>query len=131
MAKKQIATFLGTQLGLSVLENHIYAYSGVKGVIDSETTMLKGSTGKYYAVSEVQFLSNMNSGDDYVAKIYLNNGVIAEFILSATNDAAPFGYYPFNLIIPPNTEVKITLHNVTDTSSNNWDVQLTGRIYNV
>jgi len=139
MVRKHVASFLATQLGLTTLGDHIFGYSGVIGVTNAEKTLILGNaektlilgnTGKYYAVTEVQFLSNMNSGDDYVAKIYLNNVATHEFIISATHDSAPYGYFPINVIIPPNTQIKITLDNVTDTSSNNWDVQLTGRIYN-
>jgi len=131
MVRKHVASFLATQLGLTTLGDHIFGYSGVIGVTNAEKTLILGNTGKYYAVTKVQFLSNMNSGDDYVAKIYLNNVATHEFIISATHDSAPYGYFPINVIIPPNTEIKITLDNVSDTSSNNWDVQLTGRIYNV
>jgi len=131
MAKKQIATFLGPNQGLTTLGDHIFGYSGVIGVDNTEKALILGNTGKYYAVAEIQFLGNYDTGHNYVAKVYLNSSVTHEFIMSATSDAGPFGYFPINVIIPPNTEIKITLDNTQTSDSNNWTVQLTGRIYNV
>jgi len=131
MAKQQIATFLAPQLGLTTLGDHIFGYSGVIGVDDTEKTLILGNTGKYYAVTEIQFLGNYVTGHNYVAKVYLNSSITHEFVMSGSTDAGPFGYFPINVIIPPNTEIKITLDNTQTGDTNNWTVQLTGRIYNV
>ena len=114
-------SFTGPAKTLELVGDHIYAYSGIVGVTDDETSMIEATSGNYYAVCKIQFLSNMASGNDYVAKVYLNNAIIIEFIQSATHDAAPYGYYPIHLIVPSYSELKVTLANVTNTNSNNWD----------
>ena len=45
MAKKNVATFLGTQKGLSIVGNYCYAYSGVVRANGSDTTALDFHTG--------------------------------------------------------------------------------------
>ena len=107
----------------------MYSYSGVIGVTDVEKSMIDTLTGNYYSVVEIQFCGNFTTGNNYVAKVYLNDGVVMEFLMSAVDDAPPFGYFPYNLIIPAYTKFKVTLANLTNTGSNNWDVQVTGRIY--
>jgi len=122
-------SYTGTSLQLDLVGDHLYAYSGVVGVTDVETPMIETKTGNYYAVVEIQFCGNFQTGHNYEAKVYLNDGVVMDFLMSATEDAPPLGYFPFNLIIPGYTNFKITLANLTATTANNWDVQVTGRIY--
>jgi len=131
MVKKRIATFLGPQLGLTTLGEHIYGYSGVFGVTNTETSMISGNTGEFYAVTQVQFMGDFTTGDNYVLKIYLNDIVVEQIQFNNGVDTIPYGYFPFNFIIPPITAVKITLERVSGGSSNLCNIQLTGRIYNV
>ena len=78
MAKKQIATFLGGQLGLSTIKDHAYAYSGQIGTENTQslTDMLRFTTGDYYLVGEWTVSGAINiSGDS-------DTGGIDQFYLS-------------------------------------------------
>ena len=67
MAKKQIATFLGGQLGLSTYQGSMpNAYSGQIGTENTQslTDMLSFTTGDYYLVGEWTVSGAINiSGD--------------------------------------------------------------------
>ena len=58
MAKKRIATFLGPQLGLTVLGDHAMAMSGIisaGATQDTPDTLLSFTTGDFYFVGTIQF----------------------------------------------------------------------------
>jgi len=58
MARKQIATFLAPNKGLSIVDNHAYATSGIipdGGSGSAATTMLDFTTGKGYIVGKIDF----------------------------------------------------------------------------
>jgi len=65
MVKKQIATFLGPNLGLSVVGDHCYAYSGVIASAGSQasatTTTLLFTTGEGYAKIKLTFSNDLTS----------------------------------------------------------------------
>ena len=127
MAKAQIATFLGPQLGLSITGNHCYAYSGLMEIDNNETTMLEFTTGNYYSVMKVQFnYPDTDTSEDYQYKTYLAGIVIQSFVVDYGKITYPKEY---DIIVPPYTPVKCTAANIAATNTRTQIVGITGRIY--
>jgi len=132
MAKTKIgsnATFSGTQKGLTVLGDHCMAYSGEYSVDNTETFLLDFfSPGKRYIIGEVQLGSKANEDEDYAFKIYFN-GLIVFSAAFSNQGQHNIGSWPIPIMIPPATEVKMSLDNISDTDSRVWTVHLVGRVY--
>jgi len=129
MAKKQIATFLGPQLGLSIAGDHAYAYSGVLD-IGAETDMLNFTTGNFVFVGTVQFNYVELNGYLFQYRFYLNNVALQGYLEpsgSSGDPQPPTSIIP--IIIPPNTVVKCTAENLTDGTLQNQVCSMVGRIY--
>jgi hypothetical protein len=128
MAKKQIATFLGPNKGLSVLGNHAYALSGPvqdAGSGSAATTMVKFTTGNYYTVADLAF-ADTNVGSENVFIAIEFNG---QEVFSALWPHGNYDYQPVTipLLLPPRTEVEVKwgIESVTV----NMSLSLVGRIY--
>ena len=132
MAKKRIATFLGPNLGLSVIGEHAYAYSGVVSVDNSETEMLNFQSENNYIVGGWFAHFNQLTGDplaseDFRFILYLNGLQIAAI---ETNDSQGSSRNSIqDIIIPPNTNVKVTGRNYTGSVTEPCGVVITGRVY--
>ena len=138
MAKKQIATFLGGQLGLSTIKDHAYAYSGQIGTENTQSLsdMLSFTTGDYYLVGEWTVSGAINiSGDSDTGGIdqfYLSfNGITIQSIKTETHQEDSPTLYTVPILIPPRTDV--ACQGVSALNSNSWVISQTiiGRIYNV
>jgi len=132
MAKKRIATFLGPQLGLSVLGEHAYAYSGVVSVGNSETDMLNFQSENNYMVCTWfanfnQLTSDPIATEDFRFVLYLNGLQIAMMETADSQSATRATVQ--DIIIPPNTNVKITGRNYTGSVTEPVGAVITGRVY--
>ena len=105
MAKKQIATFLGPQKGLSVIGGHCYAYSGSQVVGNSETTLLLFETGDYYSLIKWYPMFFTHTTDNCVWKSYLNNSLVQQTEADSTTDNNET--VPLRMVIPPLDPTKI------------------------
>ena len=132
MAKKQIATFLGTGKHLSIAGSHAFAYSGVVSVDNSETEMLNFQSENNYIVGGWFAHFNQLTGDplaseDFRFILYLNGLQIAAI---ETNDSQGSSRNSIqDIIIPPNTNVKVTGRNYTGSVTEPCGVVITGRVY--
>ena len=108
---------------------HCYAYSGLLPIPDSNTNLLEFTTGSGYIKAKVIFSSRDSTADDYRAFISLNGQEVFGAFYLNTALGYPYGTVPIRLIIPPNTEVKIYMINVSTSSGYNWFASLTGRVY--
>jgi len=128
MAKeKQIATFLGTQLGLSFVGDRVYAYSGSTSVDGTEKDLLNFTSGAEALACNVQFNYVQATTEDYFYKIYFNDTLVQGYL--ATHSAqytSPDNLIP--IIIPPLTRVKLTAANVTDNNARSQIVSITGKV---
>ena len=130
MTKKQIATFLAPQLGLTTLGNHAYGYSGVLDIGGAETDMLNFTTGKFYLVGTIQFNAMEISGESFRYQVYLNGIVIQGYMdKDGANDVPQPPTSFINIIVPPNTQIKATAQNVSDSATRNQVCNIAGRIY--
>jgi len=132
MAKKNVATFLGPQLGLSVLGKHAYAYSGVVSVGNSETEMLNFKSENKYMVcgwfaNFNQLTSDPIATEDFRFILYLNGIQIA--MMETSDSQAASRNMIQDIIIPPNTNVKITGRNYTGAVVEPLGAVITGRVY--
>jgi len=137
MVKKQIATFLGPQLGISTVGNHAYAYSGNIGTENTQslTPMLSFTTGDYYLVGNWTVCGAVNiSGDSDTGGIdqfYLSyNGVTIQSLKTDTQQEDSPTLYTIPILIPPRTVV--VCEGVSSLDTNSWLISqsIVGRIYN-
>jgi len=105
-----------------------YAYSGVVGVDDTEKNLLEFQTNSEYIEAQIQLGSDSAENEDFEFQIYFNNVVVFAGIFN-NQGQHNIGSWPIPLIIPPFTEVKISLDNLADTDTRNWTVGLTGKAY--
>ena len=132
MAKEKIgsnAIFTGPQQGLSILGNHCYAYSGENSVDNTEAFLLNfQSAGKRYIMAEVTLGSKAQENEDYEFKIYFNGSIV--FGSTFGNQGAHYiGNWPIPIMIPPATEVKMSLQNIADTDNRTWTAHIVGKVY--
>jgi len=130
MAKKQIATFLGPNQGLSIVGNHAYAYSGNTGVTDSTTTLLNFDSGKKYIKCRIQpFYMSTQETDDISIVVKFNGQSVAGATLEGSGATAVNPFEVFHMIIPPLTTVLVTAANKSASTSRTISVAITGRVY--
>jgi len=136
MAKKQIATFLGPNKGLSVTPTgYAYAYNQVgTAQLQSVTSTLDFTTGKYVFVGEWIICGAVNkdgvSGTGGIDQFYLKlNGSTVMSLRTDTGEEDMPQSFVSPIIIPPLTRVEV-LANCTVNNSN-WLVSntLIGRVY--
>ena len=132
MAKKNIATFLGPQSGLSIIGKHAYAYSSAFPANVSSITALEFTTGNEYIVgkfnlnSAVQF-DSANIAGTFI-QIKLNGEQVAiGFSGNGANDS------PSSLIIkillPPHTHVVVNGWADNDAGASYANIQFVGDVY--
>jgi len=133
MAKKNIATFLGTGSGLTVLGSHCYALSGVHVLNNSTSTALLFTTGDYYvrAGFQIEGEYGLIGGDkQFTVETKFNNvSIMADSHKTDGNLGLDWNDLRL-LIIPPRTTVEIII-GTNYTSDVDFYVSLTGRIYDV
>mgnify|MGYP005826172211 CR=1 FL=1 len=127
MAKKQIATFLAPNKGLSVVGTHCYAYNNA-AVGTAETTILEFTTGKFYIVGQIHYSKNTFDGDDMQYQLYFNGSLVLGF--TDQYSANDFAYQAYPIVIPPLTLVKATSTDDTGDNARPVFCSITGRIYN-
>jgi len=126
MAKKQIATYLGPNKGLSIVGTHMYATSGAVNFDDTETTCIKATTGNYYSYAYIQVGISEVSSDNVFLRVYLNGALV--FLHTVGDTQKIDRVTPVRVVIPPNTEFKVTMTNQDDTVRS-ATVITTGRVY--
>ena len=133
MSKKQIATFLGTGKGLVTVGGHAHAYSGLIGSKASNVSHLLFTSGNYYLVGTIECLPPNKAGDP-------NNGNSALFTLSfngvevsvlktqSETESMP-AITSSAIIIPPRTEVTVTVYSGTADTDFKTSCNIIGRVY--
>lgn len=123
------AQFTGTSQSVSYVGDYCYAYSGVKSIDNNETTMCQFQTPKGIILAKVLFTYPDDTGtDDFRSRIYFNGQVVQSIIQGRVDYDFKFEY-AIPLVIPPLTEVKLTMQNVQNTNARDQCVSFTGRVY--
>ena len=131
MAKKQIATFLGPNKGLSIVGSHCAAYSGdFASDAGNQTTYLKFQTGAEYIVGTCQFhYGQSGQDDDYDYTIKFNGITICNYTTTGGREVGEPDY-PIPLVVPPFTEVEMTCQNISTSTGRRHNVIFVGRVHN-
>jgi len=129
---KQIASYLGPQLGLTIVGQDAYAYSGPVAVADTATTLLEFTTGKYYIVGNWignynQDVSESLASEDYRFTLSLNGTRIASCESSDAQGATRNTI--LNIIIPPHTLVKVEGRNYSGSGTEDVGAVITGKVF--
>jgi len=129
MAKKQIATFLGPQLGLTVIGDHCLAFSGLiastNGTIGSAPTMLDFATGDKFLRIKVYYTDTETSNYTRYIRFLINNNIVMDW---ASDGAPPLSTdSAWQFIIPPFSrfEALANINGVTD----NMGLMLNGTVH--
>jgi len=118
-------SFTGPAEALEVIGNHHYALSGSIQFDTNETTMIDTQTGNYYSKSFIQYGMPSATSGDITTHVYFNG---VEVMGHETNDSATLDRRDaLKLIIPPYTDVKVTIQ--LSTGSSTGFCSITGRIY--
>jgi hypothetical protein len=133
MAKTDLATFLGPNKGLTVIQDRCYAYSGVGNATASVSFEgLDFTTGAELIVGRIFFSiddDDIAQGNQYGWKIEFNGQQLTTARLQAAVAKAPYyGIMPFyEIVIPPLTRVQVT--GFTNNGGVNMCMVFSGRIY--
>ena len=123
------ATFTGAGEGIVYVGDYAYAYSGVKSVDNTETTMCHFQTPKALMVATTMFNYLGELGQELFSfRIYFN-GVQVQGTIQGRRDYDSLFEGDIKLIIPPLTEVKLTGQNLSDSDARDMIVSFTGRVY--
>ena len=122
------ASIASTGLGIRYIGDYAYAFSGILGINNVETTMLEFTTGSGFIVAEFQFMYCDVGSDDFRYNISLNGTPTSRYSLNAGTLQSNTNT-PLNLILPPNTLVVCSAVNRTGASAQDQAVTMTGRVY--
>ena len=136
MAKKNIATFLGPNKGLSIAGDHAYAYSGaITATNGSDGTLFEFTTpGVSYAIVDFAFglgPSNISAAKIYGYKIRINGELVLENVSTSDGDGTLVfdgGAIQQRILLPSYSTIKIEA-STTDTDNMTCYGVLTGRVY--
>ena len=125
-------SFTGPAEALEVVGDHAYAYGGLFQSSTTETRELSFTTGNFLFVGVFQLNGPVDddapgSINKSMAKLSLNGTPIC-IIANGAGDSGPFDIQQ-NIIIPPNTEVKVDVVSDGNESDRYGSVTITGRIY--
>ena len=134
MAKTNVATFLGPQLGLSIVGDHAYAYNTSNPVVSS-TPILSFRTGKYYMVGKLIIVAPIKFASADIASGLITaleikfNGTSIGFMKHETPNEDMSTTW-MEILIPPQTNV--VMNHVEDSTAAGYlvSISLVGRIYN-
>ena len=110
MAKKNIATFLGPNKGLSISGSHAYAFSGDITSVSSTATLLDFTTGKQYldCIFKMAITDQVVSGANYSFTVKFNGQIVyKEFYTNPFASREASSGDNIYMIIPPLTHVTI------------------------
>ena len=129
MAKKNIATFLGPNQGLSIVGSHAYGFSGIVANASSGTadsTCFDFHTGQEYIDVKVSVMSD----EVGTAALYTRIEMNGEAVFRQNIDSASSGGFqydnPFHMIIPPHTRFVLL---VGANANVDFTAIIVGRVY--
>ena len=135
MAKKNIATFLGPNKGLSIIGSHAYAYSVAFAANTNSATIgpvLSFNTGNEYIVGIMTLnpCLQINAADvaGTFMRIKLNGEQVAMAFTGNISIDAP-GSATVDIILPPNTNVLVEVWADSTDANDLGNVQFTGTVY--
>jgi len=127
------ASVAATGLGIRYIGNYCYAYAGVFDATTSDVTVFDFTTGSGIIVGEVQFNAPFNpstiiTGKTGALTVNFNGIIVAALKASGDVETMP-AMVTSQLIIPPQTEVLMTIISNGDDDSRKATITFTGRVY--
>jgi len=127
------ASTAATGLGLRTVGDYAYALSGTHGSSDSEVSHLKFHLSNGIFVGRITCngalkISDPNVGRTSIFQVSFNGEVVALMKTDAVEEDQPSTVYN-DIIIPPGTEVEVTVRSDAATADRLTSVIMTGRIY--
>ena len=92
--------------------------------------MLQSITGNFILLVNIQFGNLQHTGQDFLFQVYLNDLLVAG--LPAKTDATQASTSMesgLSILVPGQTEIKITGQNKESSTAKNWTANLTGMVY--
>ena len=134
MAKEEIKTFLGPQLGLTISGDRAYAYSGAIDATTAPLLALDFVTGDYVFHGVLIFngpirASAAGGGMDAATCQVNFNGQVIALMKTQTQNAYFLGQDDIDIIIPARTHVEVFTEASDASTVNLITCILTGRIY--
>jgi len=134
MAKKQIATFLGPQLGISVAGGHAYAFSGLQSINTSDVTVFDFKTGDYIFNGELFLTSGVTVGDvedgSYnIFTLSLNGIQLMYYKMQSSGEQMP-ATITMPIIIPPRTTLNLVVISNGTGANYKTSASLAGKVHN-
>ena len=130
MAKKQIATFLGPNKGLSIVGNHAYGMSGEFDFDNTATYGLSFDTGNGYIVANVTFGCSVASANNIMFEIKMNDEIVYRQIADeGQQTSGPAGLNEIQILLPPVSKIELGIKNATNTNTEQGTIVMVGRVY--
>lgn len=108
---------------------HCYAYSGKVTVNNNLNNMIEFDTNSEYLKIEIQYFKDSVTSENYEYGVQFNDQEIVLGEFTSPLEDNPNIPNPIVLIVPPFTNVKCTLQNISDSSGRNWTLTLTGKVF--
>jgi len=119
-------TITGDALQFTQDNKHCFGYSGLIGVDDNETVLLKLITNSETVLGEFNFNKDTSDGDDMRYRVLIDDIEVQGW----QHDYSARGFRNIaKIIIPPFSTVKATATNQTGDTSRNVLCSFTGRVY--
>jgi len=127
-------TTASTGLSLNYIGKHAYAYSGPISAAQTPITALSFTTGNYYLVGRINFDGNTQTYTPQtgvsasICLVNFNGILVSDMKVGTSSEQMPGSNWT-DIIIPPLTEVVMTVDASSDDANYYATVRLTGRIY--
>jgi len=134
MAKKQIATFLAPNQGLSIVGDHAYAYSGAVPALNSEQTLFNFTSASGYIVATLTMTApiimttGIGVGLIRGYNLAFNSQTVGRYKVDSVSEDMPSNT-EVHILIPPLTAVVLTCIDDNSDATFFGTANLTGRVY--
>ena len=119
----------GAGKSLNYIGTHIFGYSGIIEVDNTETTLIETVMGTGYAILTLDFGTGSASTRDMQWNVYIDEQNVYSYVSSGTNQAGANPQNSCQILVPGYSKFKITSDNLTDANSEKQSVLITGRVY--
>jgi hypothetical protein len=119
----------GVGQGLNYIGEHIYGFSGIVLVGDSEVALIDTTMGSGYSVLHLDFGTGSVSSRDMLWIVYLDEQEVYSYVSSGTNQAGANPQNHIQILVPGYSKFKITAENVSDSNTEKQSVVIMGRQY--
>jgi len=118
---------------IHVIGTHAYAYSGTLAAAASNVTHLSFTSGNYYLVGRIDcfppnYAGQPNNGNSALFTLSFNGVEVSILKTQSETESMP-AITSGAIIIPPFTEVAVTVYSGTADSNFKTSCNITGRIY--